>query len=386
VEKRAASGKVSDTKKKKEIAKKAKNARRTSEKAEKKKRKTAPKTAEKHAAGKVKGKEERRVKKVKGREKQKTVREKISPGQEKKKKVEAKGKSEKKIAKTEGSSKKKTKKVAVATRKIKKAEEKTPPQRRKKVPSKVAGEVRISKAPSPKTAEKAKAGVITKAEISKEKKTSGRIVKEKVVSAELKKVAPGKTTVKSEKNERQQIVRGVGEAEALGGRAKAGQDEAGRVAEAKEIAGLQKSETQEVGEKEAHPPTPRAVLPEEYGENSVTLMTVDPYRLFAFWEVREEALEIFRGQVDIRVYDVTDIDFDMMDANSYIDVRADARVGKCYVSVNPEREYTADIGIIFDGIFIAIARSARVSTPRAAVSEEGILLSGPWATGLRTGY
>ncbi len=134
------------------------------------------------------------------------------------------------------------------------------------------------------------------------------------------------------------------------------------------------------------PPTPRAVLPEEYGENSVTLMTVDPYRLFAFWEVREETLEIFRGEVDIRVYDVTDIDFDMMDANSYLDVRADGRIGKCYVSVNPEREYTADIGIIFDGIFIAIARSAKVSTPRATVSEEGILLSGLRETGLRTGY
>jgi hypothetical protein len=386
VEKRAASGRVSDTKKKKEIAGKAKNARGTSEKAEKKNRKTAPKTAEKRAAGKVKGKEERGVKKVKVKEKQKTVREKISPGPEKKKKVEAKGKSEKKIAKTEVSLKKKTEKVAVATRKIRKTEEKTPPQRRKKVPSKVAGKVRTSKAPAPKTAEKAKAGVITKAEISKERKTSRRIVKGEIVFAEVKEVAPGKAIVKSEKNERQQIVRGVGKAQAVGGRSRAGQDEAGRAAEAKEIAGLQKSKTQEVGEKEVRPPTPRAVLPEEYGENSVTLMTVDPYRLFAFWEVREEALEIFRGQVDIRVYDVTDIDFDMMDANSYIDVRADARVGKCYVSVNPEREYTADIGIIFDGIFIAIARSARVSTPRAAVSEEGILLSGPWVTGLRTGY
>jgi hypothetical protein len=175
--------------------------------------------------------------------------------------------------------------------------------------------------------------------------------------------------------------------EVVAGTAGAGQGEAGRVAESKEITGLQEAKAEGKGwEKEAPLQTQRAVLPEEYGENSVTLITVDPYRLFAFWEVRKETLETFRGEVDIRVYDVTDIDFDTMDANSYLDIKVDARIGKCYVSVNPEREYIADVGIIFDGIFIAIARSAKVSTPRSAVSEERILLYGVGETGFWTGY
>jgi hypothetical protein len=390
VKKRAASGTISDTKKKKEIERKVKTVPGTAEKtAEKKKRKIAPKTTEKTTARKVKAEGEKRVKKVKGKEKQKTIREKISPKPEKREKVKAEGQSEKKITKTRVPEKEKAGKVSRTARIVRKTEEKAPPERREKVPPKAAGKVRIRKKLAAKTAEKFKAGVVTKAEtVEKEEKTPGQIVKKEVVSAGVKEVAVGIAIGESEKKEKpRRLVKGAGKAEGFRERVEAGQGEAGRVAEAKEVAGVQKAEAQEeVGEKEARPPTPWAVLPEEYGENSVTLMTVDPYRLFAFWEVREETLEIFRGEVDIRVYDVTDIDFDRMDANSCFDVRADARIGKCYISVNPEREYTADIGIIFDGIYIAIARSAKVSTPRATVSEEGILLSGLRETGLRPGY
>jgi hypothetical protein len=359
VKKRGASQKVSDTKKKKEIARKAKNARGTSEKTEKKrKRKIAAKAVEKTKAGKVKVQGEEKVKKVRGKEKQKPVREKIS-SKPKRKKAEAKGKSGKKIIKAEVSGKKKTGKIAAETRRIRRAEEKAPPKKREKVPPKVSQRVRSTEALAPKTAEKIKVKVVP--EIPAKEEISERIVSKKVVPS--------------------------GVEEVIGRTAGAGQGEAGKVEESKEITGLQEVKAERKGgEKEVPLQKPRAVLPEEYGENSVTLMPVDPYRLFAFWEVRKETLETFRGEVDIRVYDVTDIDFDTMDANSYLDIKVDARIGKCYVSVNPEREYIADVGIIFDGIFIAIARSARVSTPRAAVSEERILLYGVGETGLRTGY
>ena len=376
VKKRTASKRMSDTKKKKEIERKVKTALRTPERTTKKKKKTIPpKTAEKTTASKAKTGEEK-VKKVRGKEKQKPVREKIS-SKPNRKKAEAKGKSGKKITKTEVSGKRETGKVVAGTRRIRKPEEKAPPKRREKVPPEVAGRVRSSRAFSPKTAEKIKVKVVS--EVPETEKISERIVKKKAVPSGVKEVVAEKAKAGTKERPRR-IIKGAGEGEGVRRTAGAGQGEAGKVAEAKEITG--RAEVQ----KEALPPSPRAVLPEEYGENSVTLMTVDPYRLFAFWEVREKTLETFRGEVDIRVYDVTNIDFDMMDANSYFDVRADARIGKCYISVVPEREYLADAGIIFDGIFIAIARSARVSTPRATISEEGILLHGTGETDLRTGY
>lgn len=111
------------------------------------------------------------------------------------------------------------------------------------------------------------------------------------------------------------------------------------------------------------PPVPLETLPSEYGENGIILMTVNPYKLFAFWEVRKETLNVFRGKLTLRVYDVTDIDFDSMKANSFFDIAVRERVGKAYVNVSPSKEYIADIGIVYNGIFITIARSPKVSTP-----------------------
>ena len=387
MKKRVASRKVSDTKKKKGIARKIKNASRTPEKTEEKKERTiAAKVVEKTTARKAKA-GEKKVKKVKKEEKKKAAGEKeVSTKTEKREKTKSKGKSEEKITKTGAPGKKKTGKVVAATRRMGKTEEKAQHKRRKKVPPKSAGRVRISKAPAPKTAGKIKIKVVS--EVSEKEKTSERVVKKKVVPSGAKEAVVRGAIRKSGKEEKpQRIVQGAGEGDGIKVTVGAGQVEAVKTAEVKELTGIQEAKRQrEVGEKEARLWRPWAVLPEEYGENSVSLTTVDPHRLFAFWEVREETLKTFRGEVDIRVYDVTDIDFDTMDANSYFDVRADARIGKCYISVTPEREYVADVGIIFDGILIAVARSARVSTPRAAVPEEGILLYGAREADLRTGY
>src|SRR4030042_1103705 len=139
--------------------------------------------------------------------------------------------------------------------------------------------------------------------------------------------------------------------------------------------------------KEKIPPTPWETLPQEYGENSITLITVDPNKLFTFWEVREDILTIFTGNLNIRVYDVTGIDFDGMNANSYFDIAANERIGSCYIDVSPAKEIIADIGIIyFEGIFITVARSNKASTPPIPVSEEGMLPQKLYDTSLRIGY
>ncbi len=127
-------------------------------------------------------------------------------------------------------------------------------------------------------------------------------------------------------------------------------------------------------------------LPAEYGENNITLLTVNPYRLFAFWEVRRETQQIFKGILNLRVYDVTGIDFDTHDAHSYTDRELTARVGKMYIDVNPAKEYIADLGILFNGIFIGFARSPRVSTPGPGIPEEEEFLTEGPAAGTRVGY
>jgi len=134
------------------------------------------------------------------------------------------------------------------------------------------------------------------------------------------------------------------------------------------------------------PPIPLETLPSEYGENSVTLMTVNPYKLFAFWEVRKETLNVFKGKLTLRVYDVTDIDFDSMKANSFLDIAVRERVGKAYVNVSPSKEYIADIGIVYNGIFITIARSPKVSTPGAGIPSAEEFLQEIFDDGIRIGY
>ncbi len=119
---------------------------------------------------------------------------------------------------------------------------------------------------------------------------------------------------------------------------------------------------------------PTREQPPEYGENSITLIIVDPVKIFTFWEVREDTLKIFKGKLNIRVYDVTDVDLERTEANSFFDIPIEERIGRKYIDVNPMREFIADIGIIYEGIFITVARSNRVSTPQQPVLEEGFLV------------
>ncbi|MFA4919861.1 MAG: DUF4912 domain-containing protein [Thermodesulfovibrionales bacterium] len=138
---------------------------------------------------------------------------------------------------------------------------------------------------------------------------------------------------------------------------------------------------------EKWPPIPFESLPSEYGENGITLMVVNPSKLFAFWEVREDTLQIFQGDLKIRLYDITGIDFDSMDANNCIDIAVNDRIGDGYISVSPGKDYIADIGIVYsEGIFISVARSLKVSTPHETIAEEKVLPEQLGDIGLRVGY
>jgi hypothetical protein len=124
--------------------------------------------------------------------------------------------------------------------------------------------------------------------------------------------------------------------------------------------------------KRMYPPLPMGIIPEEYGEDAVALMTVDPRKLFIYWEVTEDTLAKHKGDITIRLYDITGIDFDGMNANSYLDLTVDKRIGDLYMDVHPGQDYVADIGIKeLLGIFISIARSNKATPPFEGMAEEG---------------
>ncbi len=123
-----------------------------------------------------------------------------------------------------------------------------------------------------------------------------------------------------------------------------------------------------------YPPTPVGVLPEEYGEDAIALMIVEPRKLFIYWEVSKDTMLLYKGDIVLRLYDVTGIDFDGENANSYIDLTLYKRIGDLYMDVQPEREYIADIGIKDNtGTFTTIARSNKVLTPPEGRAEKGML-------------
>ena len=135
--------------------------------------------------------------------------------------------------------------------------------------------------------------------------------------------------------------------------------------------------------KKIYPPLPKGIIPEEYGEDAVALMTVDPRKLFIYWEVSEDTLAGHKGNITIRLYDVTDVDFDGMNANSYLDLTVDKRIGDLYLDVHPGRDYVADIGVKDHlGIFISMARSNKATTPYEGMAEKGIFPHKIYETGL----
>src|SRR3989304_1250908 len=135
--------------------------------------------------------------------------------------------------------------------------------------------------------------------------------------------------------------------------------------------------------KKIYPPLPKGIIPEEYGEDAVALMTVDPRNLFIYWEVSEDTLAGHKGNITIRLYDVTGVDFDGMNANSYLDLTVDKRIGDLYLEVHPGRNYVADIGVKDHlGIFVSMARSNKATTPCEGMAEKGIFPHKIYETGL----
>jgi len=122
-------------------------------------------------------------------------------------------------------------------------------------------------------------------------------------------------------------------------------------------------------------------FPPGYGDNKIVLLVRDPWWIFSYWEIRRDKedeavrkIESAGEKVEksvLRVYDVTDVDFNGKNAHAYFDVDLKGLANNWYINVNsPDRSWIVDIGIVSNkGNFYTLARSNVVRTPRFGMSD-----------------
>lgn len=123
-------------------------------------------------------------------------------------------------------------------------------------------------------------------------------------------------------------------------------------------------------------------FPSGYGDNKIVLLVRDPWWIFAYWEIKKEKEdEVSRKIYDsgderdksiLRVYDVTDVNFNGHNAHSYFDIELKGLASTWYINVSsPDRAWVVDIGILTKkGSFYLLARSNSVRTPRFGMSDK----------------
>ncbi len=115
-------------------------------------------------------------------------------------------------------------------------------------------------------------------------------------------------------------------------------------------------------------------LPQGYGEDKIILQVRDPWWIHAYWEVswptrerlsQDLGADYHRGKATLRVYDVTGIVFNGLNANRFFDIETTLDANNWYIDTcGPGRSWCVDLGIkLPDGRFITIVRSNTVFTP-----------------------
>lgn len=123
-------------------------------------------------------------------------------------------------------------------------------------------------------------------------------------------------------------------------------------------------------------------FPPGYGDHKIVVLVRDPWWIFAYWEIRhdkeEELVRKIRSDSDdpvksiLRVYDVTNVNFNGANAHSYFDIDLSGLAHNWYINVgSPDRSWLVDIGIVTrKGNFYCLARSNVVKTPRYGMSDQ----------------
>ncbi|MBN2830829.1 MAG: DUF4912 domain-containing protein [Candidatus Omnitrophica bacterium] len=118
----------------------------------------------------------------------------------------------------------------------------------------------------------------------------------------------------------------------------------------------------------------KETLPSEYGRETMVLAVRDPWWLYTYWEVKgstwdkhksELKEEFYKAKRILRVYDVSNIVFNGLNANRFFDIQVREDASSWYIDIgSPGRSWCVDLGILLSkGRFITILRSNIVETP-----------------------
>ena len=146
-------------------------------------------------------------------------------------------------------------------------------------------------------------------------------------------------------------------------------------------------------------------LPNSYQDTKIVLMVRDPFWAFTYWDLSaattakvNSLMQEHYGAIKpiLRIYDVTDVDFDGKNAHRSFDIAIFLEARNWYINLGiSSRSYLVDLGLVdAQGNFYLIARSNVVKTPRDGPSdvideewmavdfEEIYALSGGFGTGI----
>lgn len=125
-------------------------------------------------------------------------------------------------------------------------------------------------------------------------------------------------------------------------------------------------------------PRPRRDMPKElpyqYDRDRIVLQVRDPWWLHSYWEVRGATYERFKNELGedfyrakraLRVYDVSQINFNGSNAQSYFDIFVSEHTNNWYIDAGGAgRSWIVDFGLLLPGgRFITIVRSNVAHTP-----------------------
>jgi len=123
-------------------------------------------------------------------------------------------------------------------------------------------------------------------------------------------------------------------------------------------------------------------FPPGYGDNRIVILVRDPWWIFSYWEIRRDKEEEILRRIEsagdekqksvLRIYDVTDVNFNGKNAHTYFDIDLNGLANSWYINVGkPGRAWIVDIGIVTKkGGFYLLARSNTVKTPRFGMSDQ----------------
>lgn len=129
-------------------------------------------------------------------------------------------------------------------------------------------------------------------------------------------------------------------------------------------------------------------LPEEYGENALIAMAVDPNTIFVDWEIVPAEIAGKEGELTLRFHDTTGIEFDGSNANAVTDIHIARRVGNGFFVISmPGRDVVVEAGIMGPGsAFHSVVRSDVVSFPFLLSFDDLGIVQKLLAAGIPVGY